>query len=107
MARIERGSLWIVDLGMVAKTRPCLVLSIPIEDTDRALHTVVSHTTQSRGTRYELQIAHKKLGADGVFDVQQLFSVTSAKFLKHIGVLPDNELELIYERVKLLLGLNH
>jgi mRNA interferase MazF len=27
-----RGEVWLVDLGMVAKVRPCLVLSIPADD---------------------------------------------------------------------------
>ena len=25
----SRGDVWLVDLGMVAKVRPCLVLSVP------------------------------------------------------------------------------
>lgn len=31
MARPEpqRGEVWVVDLGLVAKMRPCLVLSVP------------------------------------------------------------------------------
>jgi mRNA-degrading endonuclease toxin of MazEF toxin-antitoxin module len=28
-ARTAKGEVWLVDLGMVAKVRPCLVLSIP------------------------------------------------------------------------------
>ena len=30
-----------VDLGLVAKVRPCLVLSVPIEESDRSLVTLV------------------------------------------------------------------
>lgn len=41
----KRGEVWLVDLSFVAKTRPCLVLSIPAEDEDRALVTLVLHTT--------------------------------------------------------------
>lgn len=33
----QRGEIWLVDLGYVAKVRPCLVLNIPIDDNDRAL----------------------------------------------------------------------
>ncbi|MFM8262318.1 MAG: hypothetical protein ACKN9S_08570 [Pirellula sp.] len=28
----RRGEVWLVDLGMVAKIRPCLVVSIPAND---------------------------------------------------------------------------
>lgn len=39
-----------VDLGLAAKVRPCLVLSIPTKEEDRALVTVVAHTTSPRGS---------------------------------------------------------
>lgn len=35
----RRGEVWLVDLGMVAKVRPALVISVPAADTDRALVT--------------------------------------------------------------------
>jgi mRNA interferase MazF len=44
-----RGEVWLMDLGMAAKVRPCLVLSVPVTDVDRALMTLVPHTTASRG----------------------------------------------------------
>ena len=50
----KRGEVWWIDLGYAAKTCPCLVLSIEAEDTDRALTTVVAHTTSVRGTRFEV-----------------------------------------------------
>jgi mRNA interferase MazF len=50
MSRPDRGEVWLVDLGYVAKTRPCLLLSVPIIDTDRALVTVIPHTTIHRET---------------------------------------------------------
>lgn len=50
-----RGEVWLVDLGMVAKVRPCLVLSIPADhDSDRVLVTVVPHTTSTRDSRFEV-----------------------------------------------------
>jgi mRNA interferase MazF len=52
----KRGEVWLVDLGYAAKTRPRLVFSIEAEDTDRALTTVVLHTTSVRGTRFEVSL---------------------------------------------------
>lgn len=40
-----RGEVWLVDLGFAAKIRPALVLSISAADNDRALVTIVPHTT--------------------------------------------------------------
>ncbi len=57
-----------VDLGLAAKVRPCLVLSIPALDQDRALVTLVSHTTSVRGTRFEVSLNVPFLHA-GAFDV--------------------------------------
>lgn len=56
MPKQNRGEVWIVDLGMVAKVRPCLVISIPDLLEDRALVTVVTHTTSTRGSRFEVAI---------------------------------------------------
>jgi mRNA interferase MazF len=51
MRSADRGDVWLVDLGLAAKTRPCLVLSIPAtEDIDRALVTMIPHTTSVRGS---------------------------------------------------------
>lgn len=40
----QRGEVWMVDLGMVAKVRPVLILSQPFTDADRALITVIPPT---------------------------------------------------------------
>ena len=56
-SKVARGEVWIVDLGMVAKIRPCLVLSIPSDDeNDRVLTTLVPHTTSTRQSRFEIVI---------------------------------------------------
>jgi len=35
MQKAHRGELWLIDLGMVQKTRPCLILSINFLDHER------------------------------------------------------------------------
>jgi mRNA interferase MazF len=99
-----RGEVWIVDLGMVAKTRPCLVLSIPLLDADRALVTIVPHTTQTRGTRFEVNApAHfLKMGA---FDLQELQPVPLAKFIRRVGALTTDQMQDIEDAVCEWLGL--
>jgi mRNA interferase MazF len=39
MAVAQRGEIWIVDLGMAAKPRPALILSVAALDHERALVT--------------------------------------------------------------------
>ena len=56
MPQADRGSVWIIDLGMAAKVRPCLILNIPTEPQDRVLMTVVPRTTSVQGTRFEVAV---------------------------------------------------
>ncbi len=51
MPRTQPGEVWMVDLGLVAKTRPCVVLSDFPADDELALVVVVPHTTALRGNR--------------------------------------------------------
>ena len=37
LPRIQRGELWLVDLGYLGKVRPVLVLSVPFLDHDQVL----------------------------------------------------------------------
>jgi hypothetical protein len=39
MSQAQRGELWVIDLGMVQKPRPCLVLSIDFLEHERAVVT--------------------------------------------------------------------
>lgn len=48
MASPQRGEVWLVDLGMAAKVRPAVVISVPADDVDRALVTLF-RTRRARG----------------------------------------------------------
>src|SRR4051812_12265241 len=52
----SRGEVGLVDLGMVAKVRPCLALSASVDPQNRALATLVTHTTRERGTHFEVVV---------------------------------------------------
>jgi mRNA interferase MazF len=54
--RPTRGEVWLFDLGMAAKTRPVLVVSVAYGDADRAVVTVVPYTTQLRGSPFEMPV---------------------------------------------------
>jgi mRNA interferase MazF len=56
MPKPERGEVWLVDLGMVAKTRPGIVINIPFRDDERAVFAIIPHTTALRGGRFEVKI---------------------------------------------------
>jgi mRNA interferase MazF len=104
MPRADRGSVWLVDLGMTAKVRPCLVLSIPTDPQDRVLVTVVPHTTSIQGTRFEVA-ARAPFPKPGVFDAQQVATVPQVKLIRRLGNLPPDQLALVEGTVRRWLGL--
>ena len=91
----NRGEVWLVDLGMAAKIRPCLVLSIPADDeNDRALTTLIPHTTSTRESRFEIVIAARFL-KPGAFDVQNVITIPTIKLIRMLGQFtPDEMLEI-------------
>jgi mRNA interferase MazF len=99
-----RGEVWLVDLGMAAKVRPCLVLSSPVTDADRALVTLVPHTTSSRGSRFEVPMDIKFL-RPGAFDAQNLITIPTVKLLRKLGRLSVAELQSVESTVRTWLGL--
>lgn len=99
MPNQNRGEVWRVDLGMKGKVRPCLVISTPALTQDRALVTVVTHTTSTRGSRFEIPIQTRFLDP-GAFDAQSLVTVPEAKFLKKLGNLQPDELSAVEDAVR-------
>jgi mRNA interferase MazF len=100
----KRKEIWLVDLGLAAKVRPVLVLSIPIHSEDRALITVIAHTTAQRNSRFEVSSSLPFL-RNGVFDVQNILSIPSAKFIRKLGEISVEDLQIIEARVAVWLGI--
>mgnify|MGYP006333275239 CR=1 FL=1 len=100
----KRGEVWLIDLGYAAKVRPCLVFSIVAEDIDRALTTVLPHTTSIRGTRFEVSLNVRFL-KHGAFDAQNIVSVSHAKFVRKLGSLTDTQMKQVEEVLNFWLDL--
>lgn len=102
----RRGEVWIVDLGLAAKVRPGLVLSIEAsDDNDRVLTTLVPHTTSVRNSRFEVPIAVGFL-KPGAFDAQNLVTIPTVKLIRRLGELSPDQLAEICAAVRRWLGLN-
>jgi mRNA interferase MazF len=103
----KRGEVWIVDLGMIAKTRPCLVLSVPVNEVERTLVTFVERTTSDRpGSRFEVSDTTGLFpDRPGVFDAQQMATTDRRRFQRRIGHLTDEQLAEVETAVKHWLGL--
>lgn len=104
MAKANRGEVWIVDLGLAAKVRPCLILSVPFSDQERSLVTAVAHTTSIRGGRFEVPV-HPRFLKAGVFDAQNLVTIPEARLMRRVGALRSEELSSVEKSVRAWLGL--
>ena len=101
----QRGEVWLVDLGLAAKTRPALVLSVPPAEIDRALVSLVPHTTSLRGSRFETPFPVSFLRPGG-FDAQNLVTVPPPRLLRLLGRLTPEQILKVESRVSRWLALS-
>ena len=93
-ANPRHGEVWLVDMGMVAKTRPAIVL---LADNLNVLRSLVIHipiTRQNCGSELELPLGHLPfLDSESVANVQAIGPLPIVRFEKRIGVLPETDLK--------------
>ena len=99
-----RGEVYMVDLGMAAKVRPCVVLSVPLEESDRSLVTVVPHTTALRQSRFEVSVPVRFL-RPGAFDAQGIVTVPTVRLMNRLGTLTAEQLRAVGRGVCAWLGI--
>jgi mRNA interferase MazF len=80
-----------MDLGIAAKVRPCLLLTDFPADDELALITIVPHTTALRGNRWEIVLSLNFL-QPGAFHLQQIQSVPITTLVRRLGVLLGRKL---------------
>jgi mRNA interferase MazF len=100
----ERGEVWLADLGLAAKVRPVLVLSVDYSDADYALLAVIPHTTSPRGAGFEVDLTVSGL-KPGTFNVQGLFAVPRPKLFRKVARLTPEQLGVVETVVRRWLGL--
>jgi len=101
----QRGEVWLVALGLAEKVRPAVVMSIPAAEVDRALVTLVPHTTSARGSRFEAAVSVPFLRA-GVFDAQNLVTIPHAKLIRNLGRLSPAQIAIVERATAAWLGLS-
>lgn len=88
---------------MVEKVRPVLILSIPFADADRALVTVVFHTTAVRNSQFEVKIEVPFL-KEGAFVGQSVTTYSTVRAIRKLGVLNTTQLAEVEAAVFKWLG---
>ena len=100
----RRGEVWLFDLGMTAKTRPVLVVSVDYGDADRAIVTVVPHTTDLRQSPFEITIKAPFLRS-GAFLVQGVSTYPKAWAIRKLGNLQPAQLQSVTDMLGAWLGI--
>jgi mRNA interferase MazF len=98
-----RGEVWLFDLGMAEKVRPALVISVAFGRADRALVTIVPHTTSVRGSQFEIPISVPFL-KPGAFVVQGVSTYPHVRAIRKIGVLKPDQFRSVFVGVLRWLG---
>jgi mRNA interferase MazF len=102
--QLARGEVWLFDLGMAAKTRPVLVVSVAFGDVDRAIVTAVPHTTELRGSPLEISVPVPFLQR-GAFLVQGVSTYPKAWAIRKLGVLKPEQMAAVMVGLQSWLGL--
>ena len=106
MTKFDRGDVVIVDLGMTAKTRPCVVVSVRQPDKGRNMSVVVPMTTEIRGG--ECEVAFPKpawLNQESVVNVLGIAGVDNAKIIRRIAPFPKAAFSEVMDVAAQMLGL--
>jgi mRNA interferase MazF len=98
-----RGEVWLFDLGMAAKVRPALIVSTACGDLDRALVTIVPHTTSLRGSEYEV-VVNLPFLKPGAFLVQNVATYPHVRAIRRLGVLKKEQFDLVFSGLLRWLG---
>jgi|ERR1035438_3655162 mRNA interferase MazF len=92
----RHGEVWLVDMGMAAKTRPCVALLADNLNVPRSLIILIPITRQNRGTELEVKLGHLPfLDPDSVANVQGVTSLPTVRFEKRLGSLSPPDLDAI------------
>lgn len=86
MTSPDRGEVWLVSLDRTTAAVPCLIVSTPALQQDRAVVTLIPYTTNLQGYYYEVDIGISFL-EPGVFDIQTLTTVPQAQMIEKLGEL--------------------
>ena len=92
----RHGEVWLVDMGMIGKTRPAIVLIADNLDAPRSLIIHIPITRQNRGSELEVPLGHLTfLDPESVANVQAIGSLPSVRFEKRLGVVPEVDLKKV------------
>ena len=98
MKQFKKGEVWVVDLGMAAKIRPCLIISKIPNIEDRAIITIIPHTTSIRNSNYEIY-SNESFLQKGAFDAQNIVTIPYTTLIRKIGNINQKTLSKVESKI--------
>jgi mRNA interferase MazF len=106
MTDFKRGDVVLVDLGMAAKVRPCVVVSISKPDSKRSMTVVAPMTTEARGGECEVPFPKPAwLREASVVNVLGIAGVDNARLMRRLAPFPAQPMKQVDAAIKRMLGL--
>jgi mRNA interferase MazF len=113
MSNVFRGEIWLVSLDPTlgreqAGTRPALVISEDLLNQSYAdLVIVVPITSKDKGIRSHVEINKREGGLtmQSFAKCEDVRSISKQRLQKRLGMVSDHTIELVEERLRLLMGL--
>ncbi len=100
------GDIYLVDLGMIGKVRPAVVVSREDPGAPRAIALCVPLTTQCRDSAYEVPLGKLRfLSKESWANVQALGAFGHEKLLRKLGRLHASQLEQLKSALRHALAL--
>ena len=106
MTNFDRGDVVVVDLGMAAKTRPCVVVSVAHPDHQRNMSVVVPMTTEIRGGECEIRFPKPRwLRQESVVNLLGITGVDNVRIQRRLASFPAEKMSEVESVLKQMLGL--
>ena len=106
MTKFNRGDVVLLDLGIVAKTRPCVVISPYQPDRHRNMAVVVPLTTEIRGGECEVCFPKPTwLRQESVVNVLGIAGVDTIRIIRRIAPFPQAAFLKVIETTAKMLGI--
>jgi len=106
MISFRRGDVVLVDLGMQAKVRPCVVVSVPKPDSQRNMSVVVPMTTEIRNGECEISFPKPPwLKQPSVVNLLGIAGVDNSKIERRLAAFPSDCMEEVSRGLCRLLDL--
>jgi mRNA interferase MazF len=100
------GELYLVDLGVIGKVRPAVIVSREDPDSPRAIVICAPLTTQNRGSAYEVPLGKLRfLEKESWINVQGLMSVGHEKLTRRLGRITATQLNNVRTALRFALDL--